>query len=104
MSMDGDLNLSANFILAADISASLAKRSKTVEKMLNKNKLLEIPVVIKGRSPALVVVPDISKLLQGAGGKMLEERAGSLLEKALSGKKGPDGKQKNPLGGLFRIK
>jgi hypothetical protein len=104
MSMDGDLNLSSNFILAPDISASLAKRSKTVEKMLNRNKLLEIPVVIKGRSPALVVAPDISKLLQGAGGKMLEEKAGSLLEKALGGKKGADGKQKNPLGGLFGIK
>jgi uncharacterized protein involved in outer membrane biogenesis len=104
MSMDGDLNLSSNFILAPDISASLAKRSKTVEKMLNKNKLLEIPVVIKGRSPALVVAPDISKLLQGAGGKMLEEKAGSLLEKALGSKKGADGKQKNPLGGLFGIK
>ena len=104
MSMDGDLNLASNFILAPDISASLAKRSKTVEKMLNKNKLLEIPVVIKGRSPALVVAPDISKLLQGAGGRMLEEKAGSLLEKALGGKKGADGKQKNPLGGLFGIK
>jgi hypothetical protein len=101
MSMDGDLNLASNFILASDISASLAKRSKTVEKMLNKNKLLEIPVVIKGRSPALVVAPDVSKLLQGAGGKMLEEKAGSLLEKALGGKKGADGKQKNPLSGLF---
>ena len=104
MSMDGDLNIASNFILASDISASLAKRSKTVEKMLNKNKLLEIPVVIKGRSPALLVVPDISKLLQGAGGKILEEKAGSLLEKALGGKKGADGKQKNPLGGLFGIK
>ncbi|MEN9845940.1 MAG: AsmA family [Pseudomonadota bacterium] len=104
ISMDGDLNLASNFILAADISASIAKRSNTVEKMLNKNKLLEIPVVIKGRSPMLVVAPDISKLLQGAGGKMLEEKAGSLLEKALGGKKGADGKQKNPLGGLFGIK
>jgi hypothetical protein len=104
MSMDGSLNLSSNFMLAPDISASLAKRSKTVEKMLNRNRLLEIPVVIKGRSPALVVAPDISKLLQGAGGKMLEEKAGSLLEKALGGKKGADGKQKNPLGGLFGIK
>lgn len=104
MSMDGELNLASNFILSADISKTLAKRSKTVENMLNKNNLLEIPVVIKGRSPALIVAPDISKLLQGAGGRMLEEKAGNLLEKALGGKKGADGKQKNPLGGLFGIK
>jgi hypothetical protein len=103
MSMDGELNLASNFILAADISKSLAKRSKTVENMLNKDKRLEIPVVIKGKSPALVVLPDISKLLQGAGGRALEQQAGKLLEKALGGKKG-DNKQKNPLGGLFGIK
>jgi hypothetical protein len=103
MSMDGELNLASNFILAADISTSLAKRSKTVENMLSKDKRLEIPVVIKGKSPALVVLPDISKLLQGAGGRALEQQAGKLLEKALGGKKG-DSKQKNPLGGLFGIK
>lgn len=103
MSMDGDLNLASNFILAADISKSLAKRSKTVENMLNKDKRLEIPVVITGKSPALVVLPDISKLLQGAGGRALEQQAGKLLEKALGGKKG-DNKQKNPLSGLFGIK
>lgn len=103
MSMDGELNLASNFILAADISKSLAKRSKTVENMLNKDKRLEIPVVIKGKTPALVVLPDISKLLQGAGGRALEQQAGKLLEKALGGKKG-DTKQKNPLGGLLGIK
>lgn len=103
MSMDGELNLASNLTLSADISKSLAKRSKTVENMLNKDKRLEIPVVIKGKSPALVVLPDISKLLQGAGGRALEQQAGKLLEKALGGKKG-DNKQKNPLGGLFGIK
>ncbi len=103
MSMDGELNLASNFILSADISTSLAKRSKTVENMLTKDKRLEIPVVIKGKSPALVVLPDISKLLQGAGGRALEQQAGKLLEKALGGKKG-ENKQKNPLGGLFGIK
>jgi hypothetical protein len=103
MSLDGELNLASNFILSADISTSLAKRSKTVENMLTKDKRLEIPVVIKGKSPALVVLPDISKLLQGAGGRALEQQAGKLLEKALGGKKG-ENKQKNPLGGLFGIK
>jgi hypothetical protein len=103
MSMDGELNLSSNFILSTEISTSLAKRSKTVENMLTKDKRLEIPVVIKGKSPALVVLPDISKLLQGAGGRALEQQAGKLLEKALGGKKG-ENKQKNPLGGLFGIK
>lgn len=100
MSMAGDLNLSSTFTLNAEISASLAKRSKTVTAMLNPKKMLAIPVVIQGRSPKLVVLPDISKLLQGAGGKLLEEKAGSLLEKALGGKKDGKGK-KSPLGGVL---
>ena len=103
MSMAGDLNLSSTFTLNAEISASLAKRSKTIAAMLDSKKMLAIPVVIQGRSPKLVVLPDISKLLQGAGGRILEEKAGSLLEKALGGKK-DGGNKKNPLGGLFGIK
>ena len=102
MSMGGELNLASTFTLSAEISQSLAKRSKTVQSMLSPSKQLAIPVIIKGKSPAIVVLPDISKLLQGAGGKILEEKAGALLEKALGGKKGPDGqKKKNPLGGLL---
>lgn len=103
MSMAGDLNLSSTFTLNAEISASLAKRSKTIAAMLDSKKMLAIPVMIQGRSPKLVVLPDISKLLQGAGGKLLEEKAGSLLEKALGGKKDGNTK-KTPLGGLFGIK
>lgn len=102
MSMGGELNLSSTFTLSTEISQSLAKRSKTVQSMLSPSKQLAIPVVIKGKSPVIVVLPDISKLLQGAGGKLLEEKAGALLEKALGGKKGPDGqKKKNPLGGIL---
>lgn len=102
MSMGGELNLASTFTLSPEISQSLAKRSKTVQSMLSPSKQLTIPVVIKGKSPAIVVLPDISKLLQGAGGKILEEKAGALLEKALGGKKGPDGqKKKNPLGGIL---
>ena len=102
MSMSGELNLASTFTLSPDISQSLAKRSKTIQAMLTPSRQLAIPVVIKGKSPAIVVLPDITKLLQGAGGRILEEKAGSLLEKALGGKKGPDGqKKKNPLGGIL---
>ena len=102
MSMSGELNLASTFTLSPEISQSLAKRSKTVQSMLSPSKQLAIPVVIKGKSPAIVVLPDISKLLQGAGGKILEEKAGALLEKALGGKKGGEGqKKKNPLGGIL---
>ena len=98
----GELDLSSNFILNSEISKSLASRSKTIEKMLTKDRILEIPVLIKGKSPALIVTPDISKLLQGAGGQILQEQAANLLDKVLGGNKA--GGKKNPLSGLFGIK
>ena len=97
MSRVGHPNLAATFTLNAEISASLAKNSKTVAAMLNLKKMLAIPVLIQGPCPKLIVLPDISKHLQGARGKILEETAGSLRQKALGGKKDGTGK-KSPLG------
>lgn len=102
VSVDGDVNLSSTFFLAPDISKSIAERSKTIRSVLDGTGRLSIPVVIKGRSPALVVLPDVTKLLSGAGGKILEEKAGEVLRKALGGKDGDKGK-KNPLGGILKF-
>lgn len=100
VSMDGELYLQSTFTLSTEISKSLAQQSKTVSAILNTATQLEIPVLITGKSPLLIVLPDISKLIAGAGGKFLEEKAGALLDKALGGKGGGKGK-KNPLGGLL---
>jgi hypothetical protein len=45
----------------------------------------------------LLVIPDISKLFQGAGVKAIEQKAGDALNKLLGGK----GKDKQPLKGLL---
>jgi hypothetical protein len=99
LTMDGDLNLSSTMTLSTEISKALGARSKTVRAMLNDQQQLAIPVLIKGRSPSILVTPDVSKLLEGAGGKILQEKAGGLLNKALGGKNEINGK--NPLKGLF---
>lgn len=101
VTVDGDVNLSSTFFLAPDISKSVAERSKTIRSVLDPSGRLSIPVVIKGRSPALVVLPDVSKLISGAGARIIEEKAGDALRKALGGK-GENGK-KNPLGGILKF-
>jgi hypothetical protein len=95
--LDGELKLSSTIAFAPDISASMAKRSKTVTSMLVGEGRLAIPILIQGKSPLLLVVPDITKLVQGAGVKALEQKAGDALNKLLGGK----GKDKQPLKGLL---
>ena len=102
VSVDGDVNLSSTFFLAPDISKSIGERSKTIRSVLDTTGRLSIPVVIKGRSPALLVLPDVSKLISGAGARIIEEKAGEALRKALGGKDGDKGK-KNPLGGILKF-
>ena len=95
--LNGELNLSSTIAFAPDISTSMAKRSKTVTSMLLGDSRLAIPIIIQGKSPLLLVIPDITKLVQGAGVKALEQKAGDTLNKLLGGK----GKDKQPLKGLL---
>jgi hypothetical protein len=47
----------------------------------------------------LLVIPDITKLVQGAGMKAIEQKAGDALNKLLGGK--GKGKDKQPLKGIL---
>ena len=95
--LNGELKLSSTIAFAPDISSSMAKRSKTVTSMLLGDSRLAIPILIQGKSPLLLVIPDITKLVQGAGVKALEQKASDALNKLLGGK----GKDKQPLKGLL---
>ena len=95
--LDGELKLSSTISFAPDISGSMAKRSKTITSILPGDGRLAIPILIQGKSPLLLVIPDISKLFQGAGVKAIEQKAGDALNKLLGGK----GKDKQPLKGLL---
>lgn len=99
VTFDGELKLSSTISFAPDISGSMAKRSKTITSMLPGDGRLAIPILIQGKSPLLLVIPDITKLVQGAGMKAIEQKAGDALNKLLGGK--GKGKDKQPLKGIL---
>lgn len=96
--LGGALNLSSSIAFAPDISASMAKRSKTIASMIPRDGMLTIPLLIQGTPPAVVVIPDVAKLAQGAGRQAIEQAAGKALQKVLGGGKGND---KQPLKGIL---
>ena len=63
---------------------------KEVGKILDKDGHLTIPLTLKGTPPAVIVIPNISKLLEIGGKKVLQEKATELLGRALGGNKNSD--------------
>ena len=93
---NGELNLNSTLTFSPDISGSMGKRSKTIQQMLSLDGLLAIPVMIMGKSPALIVIPDVAKFVQGTGKKLIEDTAGKALDKLFGGgKNGKEDKKSN---------
>lgn len=108
ISNEGDLRLSSTFTFSPDISMGLVKSFKGLNRALNEAQQLVVPVMIQGRSPMIVVLPDVTKLLTGTitnipgealgivGGLLGMGPSNSGKEKE-SGKNG-SGRNKNILG------
>jgi hypothetical protein len=77
----------------------MAKRSKTVASMIARDGMLVIPFLIQGTPPAVVVLPDVSKLMEGAGRQALEQAAGKALNKVFGGNGGKN--DNKPLKGIL---
>jgi len=92
---DTTLDLNASMLFSKLFSAGLASRSKTIEKMLDAQGRFVVPLQLKGKASAPIILPNVQKLLEGAGQKLLEDKAKNLLGKALGGNK------EKGLGGLL---
>jgi hypothetical protein len=93
---DGTLDLSTSVVINQTISAALVKKVRELAYATDNDGRLTIPVLVKGRSPKLLVLPNLERLIELAAKRALKENASSLLSEALSGKKGSKG-----LGGLL---
>lgn len=82
----GAVNLKASIFLEPGLSAAISGGEG--KKILNKEGRLEVPLSISGTPQKISVTPDVSRLLNTAAGKALEESASKLLGKAFGGKKG----------------
>lgn len=83
---DSSLDLSATILFNPQFSLAMAGRTKELKNLLDKQNRLVVPLAISGTPPAVIVLPDVSKLLQTGAGKVLQEKAGKALEKVLGGK------------------
>jgi uncharacterized protein involved in outer membrane biogenesis len=84
---DATINLNATILFNPTFSASLVTRAKDLKVLLDSQQCLVIPLALKGKAAAVVVVPNMERLLRTGVGKVLEEKASDFLGKALGGKK-----------------
>ncbi len=80
---DGTLDLAMTLTFTPEFSRALARRVKDIGKVYDSAGRLVIPLTLKGRLPKLIVLPDLSKLMQTGAGRIIEREAGRAIEKAL---------------------
>lgn len=106
VSNDGDLSLSSTFTFSPDVSMGLVKSFKGLNRALNQAQQLVVPVMIQGRSPMIVVLPDVTKLLTGTITNLPGEAlgvVGGLLGIGPSDSGGSNGGNKGSQGGKRNI-
>lgn len=94
---DSSLDLNSTIAFSQEFSKALTTKNKEIEKLLDTDGRLVIPLSFKGTPPKVAILPNLSKILEIAGRKALKDNAGKLLDGVLKGKK--DGK--GGLGGIL---
>lgn len=96
ISANGDLDISSTFTFSPDVSMGLVKSFKGLNRALNNAQQLVVPVMIQGRSPMIVVLPDVTKLLTGTITNLPGEALGIVGGLLGMGPSDPDGGKKDP--------
>ncbi len=99
---DGTLDLTMTLTFTPEFSRALAERIKDISKVYDSSGRLVIPLSLKGRAPQLLVLPDLSKLMQTGAGRIIEREAGRAIDKALGKDSDTARGVKDLLGGFLR--
>jgi uncharacterized protein involved in outer membrane biogenesis len=95
-SMAGDLSLSSDIIFTPEFSKGVVDRVKELKPLVNGEGRLTLPVTLKGRVPAVLVLPNLPEIAKRTSVGAIT----NILSGALKG--GKDGKSKNtPLGKIL---
>ncbi|MCI5066166.1 hypothetical protein MRY87_10615 [bacterium] len=91
---DSTLNLKTTFRFIPALSLSLASKVTELNKLLDEKQQLVIPLQITGKANAPIILPNMKEIMKLGAGKVIEEKATELLNKALgsSTKKGESSK------------
>jgi uncharacterized protein involved in outer membrane biogenesis len=86
--LDGQLNLRATISFDPELSNSITNRVLEMKPLLNKDGRLSIPLLVKGKPPAVAVVPDVTDLAQRAAVGTIRETLGGALRGGSGAAKG----------------
>lgn len=86
--VDGQLDLKATIAFAPDLSNAITNRVLEMKPLLNKEGRLAIPVLVKGKAPAVAVLPDITDIAQRAAVGTIRETLGGALKGGSGAAKG----------------
>jgi hypothetical protein len=85
--LSGAMKLETTATLKPALASLLVASAKDIQKALNPDGSLSIPVKIEGTLPSVSITPDIQKIMQSAAGNAIKDAAKKALEKGL-GKNG----------------
>jgi hypothetical protein len=94
-SLSGELTLTSDIIFTREFSKGVTDRVKELKPLADGDGRLVFPIMLKGRVPAVVVVPNIAEILKRTSlGTLRDALSGAL-------KGGKDGKGKGALGKIL---
>ena len=85
--MDKNIDMSAHLILAKQLTQEIIAEKKNVVYVTNDQGQVDIPMLVRGKLPKPVVVPDVAILAQRAGTRLVQKKGQEAIGKFL-GKKG----------------
>lgn len=66
VAFDGELGLDSEILFSPEFSIALTAKVKEFKTLLDKEQRLVVPLIVRGKAPAIVVVPNVSSLVQKA--------------------------------------
>lgn len=86
--LDGQLNLRATISFDPELSNSITNRVLEMKPLLNKDGRLSMPLIVKGKAPAVAVIPDLTDIAQRAAVGTIRETLGGALRGGSGAAKG----------------
>jgi len=88
LGLDGELNLRATISFDPELSNAITNRVLEMKPLLNKDGRLSIPLIVKGKAPAVAVIPDLTDIAQRAAVGTIRETLGGALRGGTGAAKG----------------
>jgi len=85
--MDKNIEMSSHVLLTPQLSKEIIAEKHNVAYLTNRDREVDIPMIVRGKLPKPAVLPNIADLAQRASTHLIEERGQQALGKLL-GKKG----------------